>query len=123
MVNRSFADMRRTPVSPASRRAFFCLLLTAVTATTYLARIIKLTFPFVDYERGNHFRRAVADCIRGFAGLRRTHRTAFRALAAPSAGFAAIGRRGQRGLLLAADDHRPVFHVRAENAAHGAARR
>ena len=41
MVNRSFADMRRTPVSPASCRAFFACKLTGVIAHSYAPSIMK----------------------------------------------------------------------------------
>jgi hypothetical protein len=45
MVNRSFADMRRTPVRPASCRAFFSArsqpFQTGVTTDSHVARIIE----------------------------------------------------------------------------------
>jgi hypothetical protein len=47
MVNRSFADMRRTPVSPASCRAFFSSGFAKVMADSHTRWIIKdyLFFP------------------------------------------------------------------------------
>jgi hypothetical protein len=64
MVNRSFADMRRTPVRPAPCRAFFC------------------------------------------ADLRASHR----------------GKCDESRLLLAANHHRTILHIRAKNPADRAAR-
>ncbi len=61
MVNRSFADMRRTPLTRPRAGLFCAALWLPVTATTHHARIIK-TYLFLSSVTnvGNHIRCAVA---------------------------------------------------------------
>src|SRR5258707_2891872 len=94
MVNRSFADMRRTPVSPASCRAFFSGRLRS-------ARCSHSPYAFaarVDPRSGRWRRRQ----------LERPWRLRYCVVTLP--------------LLLAANHHRAVLDVRTENSADRATR-